>query len=117
MTLLLLAVLPTFAADTGDTGAEDPAAAIQAVVQRNHGRVQVCLDRALKADPALAGRIAVGWDIRDGVVSHAHLVSDTTGDPKLGACMVEAVTAFRFGGDINARVDEYPWVVSAASEG
>jgi len=85
---------------------------ISAVVRKSQGRITTCLDRALKANPSVNGRVSVGWTIQAGRVTESHLVKNSTGDDSLGQCITTAVRAFRFDESLTANVAEFPWVVS-----
>ncbi len=92
--------------ESGDAGN------IASVVKKSQGRIQTCLEQALKANPSVNGRVSVGWTILSGKVTESHLVKNTTGDAKLGQCIAGSVRAFRFDEGLTANVAEFPWVVS-----
>ncbi|MES2638242.1 MAG: AgmX/PglI C-terminal domain-containing protein [Myxococcota bacterium] len=92
--------------ESGDAGN------IASVVKKSQGRIQTCLESSLKANPSVNGRVSVGWTINAGKVTESHLVKNSTGDAKLGQCIVGAVRMFRFDETLTAEVQEFPWVVS-----
>ncbi|MES2643380.1 MAG: AgmX/PglI C-terminal domain-containing protein [Myxococcota bacterium] len=88
------------------------AALIARTVRASQGRIVTCLERSLKADPTVSGRVSVSWTIRGGRVVEPLLVDNTTADPSLGACVVGAVRAMSFPKSLDAEVAEFPWVVA-----
>jgi hypothetical protein len=88
------------------------AALIARTVRASQGRIVTCLERSLKADPTVSGRVSVSWTIRSGRVVEPLLVDNTTADPALGACVVGAVRAMSFPKSLDAEVAEFPWVVA-----
>jgi hypothetical protein len=98
---------------TADADVEEgDAGNIASVVRKSQGRIQTCLETALKGNPSVNGRVSVGWNIVKGKVTDARLVKNSTGDDQLGQCVVRAVRAFRFDESLTAEVQEFPWVVS-----
>lgn len=97
----------------GDVDAEegDPAD-IGRVVRGSKGRIETCVQAALKKDPNTNGRVGIGWTIQAGKVTEAHVVKNTTDNAELGACMMKTVRALRFDASVTATVDEWAWVVS-----
>lgn len=91
---------------------EGDAGNISSVVRKSQGRIQTCVEQALKADASTSGRVSVGWTIVGGKVTEARLVKNTTGNDQLGKCVVSAVRMFRFDPTLTAEVAEFPWVVS-----
>lgn len=87
-------------------------AAIGSVVRASGGRVQSCVEQGLKVDPALSGRVKVGWTIQAGRVVSPRLLDNTTGNAKVGECVVGAVRGMRFDASIDADGVEFPWAVS-----
>lgn len=94
------------------TASGGDAALIARTVRASQGRIVTCLERALKADPTVNGRISVGWTIRAGRVVEPSLVANTTSDAELGACVLGAVRTFNFPRTLDAEVAEFPWVVA-----
>lgn len=72
---------------------------VEAVVRRSTLRMQRCVDPAWLADPALAGRVEVGWTVADGAVVEAQLLVDTMG---VGACIVGVVRTLAFPAGLDA---------------
>ena len=106
-------VKPKIVTEAADADVESgDAGNIASVVKKSQGRIQSCLETALKANPSLNGRVSVGWTIQAGKVTEAHLVKNSTGDDTLGQCVTRAVRSFRFDEGLTASVAEFPWVVS-----
>lgn len=97
----------------GDVDAEegDPAD-IGRVVRGAKGRVETCVQAALKKDPNTNGRVGIGWTIQAGKVTEAHVVKNTSGSEELGGCIAKTVRSLRFDASVTATVDEWAWVVS-----
>ncbi|MDP2305018.1 MAG: AgmX/PglI C-terminal domain-containing protein [Pseudomonadota bacterium] len=85
---------------------------IARTVRASQGRIVTCLERSLKGDPTVNGRVSVAWTIRAGRVIEPRLVDNTTTDAALGACVVRAVRTFSFPATLDAEVAELPWVVA-----
>lgn len=50
-----------------------------------------CYREALRQSPLPTGQITLGWHARDGAVHSSYIVSNTTGDPELGGCVLHAL--------------------------
>ncbi len=97
----------------GDVDAEegDPAD-IGRVVRASKGRIETCVQAALRKDPNTNGRIGVGWTIQKGRVTEAHTTKNTTGSDELATCVAKTVRSLRFDESVVGVVDEWAWVVS-----
>jgi len=95
-----------FVADEGDP--KD----VGRVVRASQGRIESCVQSALKKDPNTSGRVAVGWVIQAGKVSGAVVKKNSTNDPDLGKCIEKAVRGMRFDAGVTASIDEWAWIVS-----
>jgi Ca-activated chloride channel family protein len=84
---------------------------IAVLLQISRGRFQTCTDEASKVNPAVSGRVALGWKISAGRVTDAHVASNDTGEAELGDCFVHALRGLRFPLDTNAEVRELPIVI------
>lgn len=70
---------------------------IRRIVRAHIGEVRHCYNRGLVTDPALAGKITVGFTIGpDGDVSTATVKDDTMGDASVAACLTKAVRRWKF---------------------
>ena len=66
-------------------------------VRRHAGDVRACYLRALSLRPELRGRLVVRITVEgSGVVSAAHIESDSIGDPSLQQCVLGAVRGWQF---------------------
>ncbi|GDX78624.1 hypothetical protein LBMAG42_04350 [Deltaproteobacteria bacterium] len=92
--------------------AEGDAGEVQKVVRGNKGRIETCVQNALKQDPSTSGRVGVTWTINKGKVAGASVTKNTTGNDELGTCIAKAVRTMRFDESFTGTVDEYAWVVS-----
>ena len=90
----------------------DPAGHVADVLGRHRGRVQTCVERSLKQNPNMSGRVSLGWEIMAGRVGEVWTVDDTTGDPNVAACITLAVRTMRFDEGVTTRIAEFPLVVS-----
>lgn len=97
----------------GDVDAEegDPAD-IGRVVRASKGRIETCVQSALRKDPKVNGRIGMGWTIQKGRVTEAHATKNTTGSDELARCVKKTVESLRFDESVIGVVDEWAWVVS-----
>lgn len=92
-------------ADEGDANS------IPAVVRKNSGRVQSCVEQSLKVNPSMSGRVVVSFSVAAGKVTEATVSSNTTGDDALGQCIARSIRSIRFPEDLTARA-EVPFAVS-----
>ncbi len=94
-------------------GAQATAAAgeVQRVVRGSKGRIETCVQNALMCNAEVAGHVGASWSIVAGKVEGVAIVTNTTGDDELGACIVKAVRSMRFDPGFSGTVDEYAWVV------
>ncbi len=87
--------------------------AISGVVQRRLGAVKACYERELKGNPTLGGKVVVQFTIQEsGRVGEVKIVSDSTGEPRIGKCIANQIAHFKFpqpeGGSVTA---SYPFVL------
>lgn len=87
--------------------------AISGVVQRRLGAIKACYERELKANPTLGGKVVVQFTIQEsGRVGDVKIVSDSTGEPRVGKCIANQIGHFKFpqpeGGSVTA---SYPFVL------
>lgn len=88
------------------------AAAVRRVVQDANGAFQGCFERELKQHPSLDGRVEVRWSILDGRPVQVRIVSNSTGNASLGACVSGRIEALRFP-DCRVSTDvSYPFIFS-----
>lgn len=83
----------------GDTEASArlPATVIQRIVRQNHGRFRLCYENGLRANPNLAGRVAVSFTIgRDGSVMMARNAGSDLPDSAVVSCVVRAYYGLSF---------------------
>lgn len=74
-----------------------PPEAVRKVVRANFGRFRLCYEHGLRANPALAGRVAVRFVIgRDGSVSSAADGGSSVPDPNVVTCIVRAFYGLSF---------------------
>ena len=83
---------------------------VQRVVRGSKGRIETCVQNAMMCND-VAGRVGVSCSIVAGIVRDAAIVTNTTGDVELGACIVKAVRSMRFDRGFSGTVDEYAWLV------
>lgn len=74
-------------------------AAVQAVVRRYGGQIKYCYESQLKSNPSLAGEVKVGWFVEGGKASDVYIISNSTGDSKLGDCIVGKIKRWKFTGE------------------
>lgn len=101
------------------SGAEIAGAAdtksIQGKIRRYNGRIKACYEKELKTNPDLAGKLRVAWEIdTSGRVSEVDVISNSTGNAELAACIKREVKKFRFGDqEDDIVVEGYNFVLSA----
>lgn len=105
-------VSATSAEDVFGSGNLDKTA-ISGVVQRRLGAIKSCYERELKANPTLSGKVVVQFTIQEsGRVGDVKITSDSTNEPRVGQCIVNQISHFRFpspeGGSVTA---SYPFVL------
>jgi hypothetical protein len=91
-----------------------PPEIIRRVVRQHLGRLRFCYERALKASPALAGRVAVSFVIdRSGAVASATDAGSTLPSAEVVSCVVTSFSQLSFprpeGGTVSV---VYPLVFS-----
>jgi protein TonB len=70
---------------------------IERVFDANKGRIFTLYNRALRANPALQGKVVLRLTIAaDGRVTHCEVVSSELNDPELEAALVQRVLQFQF---------------------
>ena len=81
-----------------DTSAEPEAAvSISRRIKHYNGRIKSCYERELKADPSLAGKVTISFEINTlGKVSGVGIEENTTRNSDLEQCIKREVSRFRF---------------------
>jgi len=83
----------TGVSDKGSRSREE----IERVFDANKGRIYTLYNRALRANPALQGKVVLRLTIApDGRVTHCEIVSSELGDPELERGLVQRVLQFQF---------------------
>ncbi|MBC8072647.1 MAG: AgmX/PglI C-terminal domain-containing protein, partial [Deltaproteobacteria bacterium] len=98
------------------TGSLDPEV-VRRHVKRHVGEVRSCYEKALAADPSLAGKLTLTFTIRpDGTVSSSRISASTVPGDEVGDCVVAASKRWTFpepeGG--GAVVVNYPFVLASS---
>ncbi|HEV8322253.1 MAG TPA: AgmX/PglI C-terminal domain-containing protein [Myxococcota bacterium] len=98
--------------DPGLTDSGIDEAGIAMVVRHHLPNIRACLERRLKINPTLSGRVEVQFTIgEDGAVPAAKVVKDTVGDPAVGDCIVGEMRDWRFPRPVDGAVNLiYPFV-------
>lgn len=87
---------------------------IKAVVAAHVADLASCYDAALARNPATAGRVTLAWDIvASGRTRNIELVSNTTGDAELGACIAAGAADWLFPVGFAASIKGYTWSFSS----
>ncbi len=98
--------------DIGGTGEFD-AKLVTAEVKKRISAIKICYETQLRKNPALAGKVTVQFTIeQSGTISKANATENTTNDPAVAACVVDAVKRFRFnpGPEGGSVTYSYPFV-------
>jgi hypothetical protein len=87
--------------------------AIRGVIRANAGRIQDCYQAGLRRNPALAGRVIVGFTVNEaGAVAYAKDDGSDLPDPSVRECIVRTFYSFGFpapkGGMVTVK---YPFVL------
>jgi TonB family protein len=98
--------------DVGGSGEFD-SKLVTAEVKKRLRAIQICYEQQLRRNPALQGKVTVEFTIeQSGTVSKANATANTTNDPAVAACVVDAVKRFRFnpGPEGGSVTYSYPFV-------
>jgi hypothetical protein len=78
-------------------GGQIPAEVIQRIVRQNFGRFRLCYENGLRANPSIAGRVAVNFVIdRHGAVSLAADAGSDLPDQGVISCVVRGFQTLSF---------------------
>jgi TonB family protein len=70
---------------------------VVAEIKKRIGAIKACYERELRRNPTLQGKIAVQFTIeQSGTISKATATENSTGDPTVASCVVDAVKRIRF---------------------
>ena len=110
VTIIVAAALASSASAGEGTLDKD---AIRDVVRAHIGEIRGCYNQGLERDPALAGRLVVGFEITGtGAVGRSEISESTLADAAVGTCVAQAVKTWQFpapkGGSVAV---EYPFVL------
>ena len=90
------------------------------VINRNMGQVRFCYEQGLQGDPALAGRVAIGFTIGgNGIVRTAGVESTTLNSKLVEECIVMRLRSWKFplpSGGVDVKVS-FPFVLRRAGQG
>lgn len=90
------------------------------VVNRNMGQIRFCYEQGLQGDPALAGRVAIGWIIGgNGQVKTASVESTTLNSKLVEDCILLRLRTWKFplpdgGSDVKV---SFPFVLRRTGQG
>ncbi len=102
---------PTDEAATPHAADQDVTAEVRDRVLGQLSDLHTCYERRLLQTRGqfAGGRIELAWGIAGGRVMHTRVVSDTTDDPEMGACIEETVMRWRFPEEVEGTV-VFPFV-------
>jgi hypothetical protein len=80
---------------SADAEAGDPAM-VKKTVTRYYGQLKYCYENRLKANPDLAGRVEIEWNVTAGKVTSASVFTNTTGDSELASCITGKIKHWVF---------------------
>ncbi|HEX5659805.1 MAG TPA: AgmX/PglI C-terminal domain-containing protein, partial [Polyangiales bacterium] len=98
--------------DIGGTGEFD-AKLVTAEVKKRISAIKACYEQQLRRNPGLQGKVTVQFTIeQSGTISKANATENTTSDPQVASCVVDAVKRFRFnpGPEGGSVTYSYPFV-------
>jgi TonB family protein len=98
--------------DIGGTGEFD-AKLVTAEVKKRISAIKICYEQQLRRNPGLQGKVTVQFTIeQSGTISKANATENTTNDPAVASCVVDAVKRFRFnpGPEGGSVTYSYPFV-------
>jgi len=90
--------------------------AIRRVIREHLREIRSCYERELQASPDLHGKVVLEWDIGEGgQVLNAHVGNDSSGNPKIGQCLVSRLKTWRFPDPPKDQIGRvvYPFIFSA----
>lgn len=94
--------------------------AIAAVIQKNLGQVRFCYEQGLQSDPALNGRVSIGFTIGgNGLVKAAGIDNTTLNSKTVEDCLMMRLRSWKFPlpeGGVDVKVS-YPFVLRRAGQG
>lgn len=103
--------------DVGGSGEFD-SKLVTAEVKKRLRAIQICYEQQLRRNPSLQGKVVVEFTIEmSGTVSKANATANTTNDPAVASCVVDAVKRFRFnpGPEGGSVTYSYPFVFAPQS--
>ena len=86
-----------------------PMIAINKVIRRNAGQVSYCHGVAKTRYSRVSGRVELAWTVSEGGVKDVRIVSNTTGDELMAACVLSKVSTMSFPEEIEQDV-RHPFV-------
>ena len=86
-----------------------PVIAINKVIRRNAGQVSYCHGVAKTRYSRVSGRVELAWTVSEGGVKDVRIVSNTTGDELMAACVLSKVSTMSFPKEIEQDV-RHPFV-------
>jgi hypothetical protein len=100
---------------TGEIDASGDENQVRGTVQRYQGQLQYCYEKQLKVVPTLEGRVEIGWNVTNGLVSSGpYIVANTTGDAELADCVIKKIRRWEFPPDVSGEMS-WPFVFTQKS--
>ncbi len=90
--------------------------AIRRVIREHLREIRNCYERELQRQPDLYGKLVISWDIESGGrVSNAGVKDNSTGNARIGECLVAALRSWTFPDPPKNQIGRisYPFVFSA----
>lgn len=89
---------PTLEPQGGGSPSSSAPSPVKRVVQGNKRTLMVCHEAALKANPAVTGRVELGWTVAGGSAKDVVIRGNATGDDELAKCVASQVSGWSFAG-------------------
>lgn len=88
---------PKQQAPTSSASAEDADAdPIRSGIRKRQGHLTHCYEEALQENPNVQGRIEVEWQVVQGNITQARILSNTTDDADMATCVIRKIESWRF---------------------
>lgn len=83
---------------TSDVDFGGNASDLNKIIRKYRGQLKYCYEQSLKANPTLAGRVVVGWDIESELPVDLYIAENSTGDSEFAECLKGKIKRWAFTG-------------------
>ena len=89
---------PTLEPEGGASPTSAAPSPVKEVIKANKRSLMGCHEAALKANPAVTGRVELGWTVAGGSAKDVVIRRNATGDDELAKCVASQVSGWNFAG-------------------